>query len=120
MNGNEYLKKKRIDKGLSLRELSLKCGISHSGIDKLERGNHEVTFKNLLKILDALDISIFKFVREIGYETPAKKKRIKKSAEEAGFDRPTMCLTATRNERLYRETMVGTGGIEPPTSTVSR
>ncbi|MBF0487205.1 MAG: helix-turn-helix transcriptional regulator [Nitrospirae bacterium] len=99
MNGNEFLKSKRIEKGLSLREFSIKCGVSHSYIHNLEKGTKEVTLKTLLKILDALDVSIFKFFREIGYETPAKKRRVKKSADEAGFDRPIVCLTATRYER---------------------
>ncbi|MBF0459570.1 MAG: helix-turn-helix transcriptional regulator [Nitrospirae bacterium] len=86
MKGNEFIKLNRMRQGLSLRELAIKSGMSHTQIRLIEDGAHDVLFNNLIKILDGLKISMHDYLSVIGYVAP-----------------------------IYRaETMVGTGGIEPP------
>ncbi|WP_420266928.1 helix-turn-helix domain-containing protein [Candidatus Magnetominusculus dajiuhuensis] len=94
MNGNEYLYMKRMEKGLSSRELAAMCGLSHTQIMVLEKGKHEVSFKNLIKILDALDISLYQFVRAIGYFPPAYIKENDGLVAGGGFEPPTTCNAA--------------------------
>ncbi|MEO5359173.1 MAG: helix-turn-helix domain-containing protein [Nitrospirota bacterium] len=92
MKGHEFIKINRIKQGLTLRELSIRCGMSHTQIRLFENGEHDVLYNNLIKLLDGLKISMHDYLNVTGYVPP-----------------------------IYREdNMVGTGGIEPPTSTVSR
>lgn len=68
------LKNIRLGKKMSLREFSKHIGISHAYVNKLENGYNEKTKKEimptietLIKISDALDIPLNKFLYMCGY-----------------------------------------------------
>ena len=48
----------RKEKGLSLRELSERCGVTFQNINKIENGKYNTGIDILGKIADALDSSI--------------------------------------------------------------
>ena len=52
-----YLYEGRKAKGLSQRDLALRTGYSQSYIDKIEKGRQRGSFKALVKIAEALDLS---------------------------------------------------------------
>ncbi len=93
MKGNVYLKEKREAAGLSLRGMAEKAGISYGHVKRLEDGTSEPTFEVLVAVLDALDVSLYTFIRAIGYQIPAKRKM----APGEGLEPPTKWLTATRS-----------------------
>lgn len=43
-------------KGLSFREFSAICGIDHSKISKIEKGQKNITFTTILKLAEALGV----------------------------------------------------------------
>ncbi|MGL5693910.1 MAG: helix-turn-helix domain-containing protein [Peptostreptococcaceae bacterium] len=54
----ELLKEKRLSKNLSLRGLSVKAGISHTEISKVESGEREnPSYNTIFKICNALDLN---------------------------------------------------------------
>lgn len=53
----QHLKKLRISKGLSLRELSYVCKIDNSKVSKIEHGKVNITMLTLLDLASALEIS---------------------------------------------------------------
>lgn len=56
LNGNygEYLKKRRLAKGLDIAQLSLLSGVSASNIYRTEDNKRSPTFRTLLKLEKAL------------------------------------------------------------------
>jgi transcriptional regulator with XRE-family HTH domain len=60
---NEKLKKIRKERGLSLRALAEKSGISKSTLNDIENGKSNPTTETLAKIAKALDIKISDFFR---------------------------------------------------------
>ena len=50
-----WLKEIRKKKGLTLKEAAVKCGISASYMDKIERGERDVSVRTAKQIADALD-----------------------------------------------------------------
>ncbi|MBF0556745.1 MAG: helix-turn-helix transcriptional regulator [Nitrospirae bacterium] len=91
MSGNEYIKLKRLEKGLSLQALSKKCGVSFSRIASVERGEHKILFDNLLKILDGLDASMYDFLNVVGYFPPSYMKETDVLVAGGGFEPSTIC-----------------------------
>ena len=92
MKGNELIRSKREERGFSLRELARRAEVSHVHVKNLEEGISEPTFEVLIRILNALGVSLFAFSREIGYRPPTNRK-----APGEGFEPPTKWLTATRS-----------------------
>lgn len=60
---NEKLKKFRKERGLSLRALAEKSGISKSTLNDIETGKSNPSVETLAKIAKALDIKISDFFR---------------------------------------------------------
>ena len=58
MTQAERLKELRLSKGLSLRELEKKTGISNSGLSKLESGQSNGTVEVLKTLADFYDVSL--------------------------------------------------------------
>lgn len=54
----EMIIKRRIEKGLSQKELAQKIGTKQSAISRLESGNYNPTFVFLQKIAEALDTEL--------------------------------------------------------------
>ncbi|MBF0456878.1 MAG: helix-turn-helix transcriptional regulator [Nitrospirae bacterium] len=90
MRGNEYIRMKRIEQGLSLRDLSAKCGMSHAQIASIERGEHKIIFDNLLKIMNGLEISMYDFLNVVGYFPPSYSKE--DVVAGGGFEPPAFGL----------------------------
>jgi transcriptional regulator with XRE-family HTH domain len=72
MDGRQFIKSKRLEKGLSFRRLALMAGVSHQFIKDSEDSNKAISFDYLIKILHALDISMFEYLAAIGYMKPVK------------------------------------------------
>lgn len=69
----DIIKKYRLDHDLSLREFSKKCGLSHTYIDKLEKGVDprskkpvEPTLDALEKVSIAIDLSLDELLTTLG------------------------------------------------------
>jgi len=75
MNIGEFIKKKRQEKNLSLRELAKKANLSHTYIARLEQNKLRPTFEKLQIILEALNVSIKEFFG-IDRSMPLKKERL--------------------------------------------
>ncbi|MCM3360375.1 helix-turn-helix domain-containing protein [Niallia sp. MER TA 168] len=58
INISEKLRSIRIDKGLSTKELELISGVSVTTISRIESNTQSPTIETLLKITQALDISL--------------------------------------------------------------
>lgn len=72
-NLGDIIKEYRLDHDLSLREFSKKCGLSHTYIDKLEKGVDprsqkpvEPTLDALEKISTAIDLSLDELLTMLG------------------------------------------------------
>lgn len=52
----ENLKKIRISRGLSLRQLATLCDIDHSDIGKIEKGMVNITLLTLIELARALEV----------------------------------------------------------------
>ena len=57
MKAGEYLKLKRNEKGLSLRQMSYKTGLSHTYISDIEKGNLVGTSETHEKIMESLNFT---------------------------------------------------------------
>lgn len=57
----ERLKQLRVSRGLSIRELARRCGISHVSISLIERGRHSPSISSLKAVLDALETTLSTF-----------------------------------------------------------
>lgn len=73
-NVGKFIKKERIKKELSLRQFAELCNLSHSYIDKIEKGkdprnNKPIypTIDSLEKIAHALNYTLEEFLRKTGY-----------------------------------------------------
>lgn len=74
MIGHEFLKQQRSEKGLSLRGLGELSGVSYVTIKDIEDGVSQPSFDNVLRILNALGVSMSEFLRAAGYVPPVKSK----------------------------------------------
>jgi len=72
MTDREFIKKKRLAKGWSYRRLGLVARVSHSFIQDCEKGKSEISHEKLVRIVHALDISMFEFLAAINYTKPVK------------------------------------------------
>lgn len=57
-NVNEYLKEKRLELGLSQKELAEKAGVSSNTIYNIEKGNFSPNVSTYQKICKALNIKL--------------------------------------------------------------
>lgn len=64
----EILKNRRIEKGLTLRQLDVCTGISYAEISKIERGEREnINIRNLIKLCKFLEIDFIRLLEVAGY-----------------------------------------------------
>lgn len=85
-NLGDIIKEYRLDHDLSLREFSKKCGLSHTYIDKLEKGIDprsqkpvEPTLDALEKISTAIDLSLDELLTLLGKINANSKVDINKN-----------------------------------------
>ncbi len=74
----EFLKEKRDQAGLSLRQASRLSGVSHTHIRDIEQGSSVPSFEMVMGFLETYRIEIEEFLRETGYLS------IQREAEETG------------------------------------
>ncbi len=67
----KLLKKTRLEKGLTLREVEKRCGISFSTVSLIENRRHAFSLENLMKLADAYEVPVSFFFQEA--ERPAAK-----------------------------------------------
>jgi transcriptional regulator with XRE-family HTH domain len=68
MSAGEYIKKKRLEKGMSQRQLSVVSGVSNSEISRIEAGKRQNPSPPVLRaIAKALDIPYEELLAEAGY-----------------------------------------------------
>jgi len=81
MQVGEYLKKKREEKGLSLRDASKLSGVSYVHIRDIELGKKTPSFNIVMALLRAYHADIQEFLKETGYlpadVEPAKIKKLR-------------------------------------------
>ena len=61
LSAGERLKQLRQSRGLSIRALARRCGISHVSISLIERGRHSPSISSLKSVLDALETTLSAF-----------------------------------------------------------
>ncbi len=69
-----FLKEKRLDIGLSLRDASNLSGISHTHIKDIEDSSSIPSFEMVMKFLKAYRVDIDEFLRDTGYLPAAMEK----------------------------------------------
>lgn len=79
----ENLRKARIDKGFSQRELSVRSGVPQSHISKIESGAVDLRVSSLIAIARVLDLELFLVPKK---SVPAIKSIIKYSHNKAKQD----------------------------------
>lgn len=52
------LRKARLDKGLTMREVADRCGMEENNYGRFEKGQTNPTFKSLFMVCEALDIDV--------------------------------------------------------------
>ena len=67
MNLGEFLRKKRLEKGLSLREVARQTNISHVHIGAIERGESATTFDKTYKLLNLYGTTYEELKKETGF-----------------------------------------------------
>lgn len=81
MKVGEFLKVKRENKRLSLREASKLSGVSHTHIKDIEEGKKTPSFDKVMALLKAYHIDLQEFLQETGYLPPniesAKLKKLR-------------------------------------------
>ena len=74
MKGSEFIKTKRIERGLSLRALGDMSGVSYVHIKKMEDGVHQPSYQKLVLLLHAMGISMYTFLKATEYKAPGGKE----------------------------------------------
>lgn len=64
----EFVRKKRIEKGLSQSDLAARMGNNYQNISRLERGETSPTLEWCYKLAAALEIEIAEFLKEFDYK----------------------------------------------------
>jgi len=60
----KLLKKTRLEKGLTLREVEKRCGISFSTVSLIENRRHAFSLENLMKLAEAYEVPVSYFFQE--------------------------------------------------------
>ena len=60
----KLLKKTRLEKGLTLREVEKRCGISFSTVSLIENRRHAFSLENLMKLSEAYEVPVSYFFQE--------------------------------------------------------
>ena len=63
----EFLKNKRLDKKMSLRDVTRLTGISHVHLRSIEHDEASPSFEKTLKLLNAYHVNIQELKNETGY-----------------------------------------------------
>lgn len=82
--GKEIHRIRKMNK-LTLKDVSVKSGLSVSFLSQVERGISSVTFTSLRRIAEALGVHINLFFEETTEKSPIKKRTIKKTADQPNF-----------------------------------
>jgi transcriptional regulator with XRE-family HTH domain len=67
----KLLKKTRLEKGYTLREVEKRCGISFSTVSLIENKRHAFSLENLLKLAQAYEVPVTFFFRDSEQAAPA-------------------------------------------------
>ena len=62
----ENVRHVRLEKGLSQEALADLCGLHRTYLGGIERGERNVSFLNIIRIAQALDVNVAELVRDIG------------------------------------------------------
>ncbi|WP_425059171.1 hypothetical protein SCACP_38440 [Sporomusa carbonis] len=92
-NLGSYIRAKRDEKGLSLRDFAKQCGLSHSYIDNIEKGYDSKTKKPMSPTLDTLE------KLAIGLGVPLSDVMIQ--AGYNGFIQTTKKITFSNQDNMY-------------------
>ena len=79
------VRKRREELGITLRELSLKSGVSVSSINRLEN-EHVIKTETIEKIADALSLDIYDYIN-----LKDERKSVKPKQEKTKFGEITIC-----------------------------
>jgi transcriptional regulator with XRE-family HTH domain len=78
----EMIKKVRIEKGLTLKQVAEKTGLSISFLSQVERSKSSITLQSISKISDALDVSRSYFFSEDENSTNEKTEIIRTKGKD--------------------------------------
>jgi len=76
------LKEIRLQNGLTQLDLEMKTGIDNSDISKIEKGKLNIEFFTVVKLAEALDVSIASFFKDENKPSLGKKKQPARSKKK--------------------------------------
>ena len=74
MSGHEFLKQKRVEKGLSLRAMAELTGISFAQVRNIEEGINVPSIEATINMLNALGVPMKQYLEAIGYAEPKRQR----------------------------------------------
>jgi transcriptional regulator with XRE-family HTH domain len=89
----EALKRRRLERNLTLEQLSAKSGVSRAAISKIERGDSGASTPVLGKLAEALDLSISQLVGGLRSESVLRIPRARQPVfveQATGFERRSL------------------------------
>lgn len=96
---NKIIKQKRLDQGMTLKDLSEKTDLSVSFLSQIERGSSSLAITSLKKIADAFNVPMTRFFEEIENHNYATKKADRKTFKVEGSDLQHIRLAGKFPER---------------------
>jgi transcriptional regulator with XRE-family HTH domain len=81
----KLLKKTRLEKGLTLREVEKRCGISFSTVSLIENRRHAFSLENLMKLAEAYEVPVSFFFQESAVAAPKPEGWMSASKWEESF-----------------------------------
>ena len=61
----KQLKRTRLEKGLTLRDVEKRCGISFSTVSLIENRRHAFSLENMMKLAEAYEVPVSSFFQEV-------------------------------------------------------
>jgi len=80
----EKIKSLRFEKGMTLKDLSLKTGLSISFLSQIERGSSSIAITSLKKIADSFNVKMTYFFEEIENYSYVSKKEVQEPFKVEG------------------------------------
>lgn len=103
------IRQKRIEKGLSLKELASRIEKTPSFLSQVERGLAEPSITSLRKVANALEVPIFFFLLHTGNPNPVVRRNQRKIMSFPGYQLTFELLSPSLN----RDMEIVQGRLEP-------
>jgi transcriptional regulator with XRE-family HTH domain len=114
------IRKRRVDFGLSLRDLAAKTNLTASFISQIERGTTNPSLNSLRKIAESLEVPLLYFLTDNSKKSPVVRQNARPRLEFEGFTVAYEMLTpdlSHKMEAVIGSLECGTGNVVCPLKT---